>query len=360
MEIQYAPDPRAMPLVTHPSRKFGPVSQQTYIDRTSPPDDPTNPAISYNNFGATTIWNVEAQAWEPQAGAAFELGVEAMDDVAMDYFEEYSVGSIASLDKGAGWNGNNGVAESCSIVSRTGPDGRTFKALSISTGQFGRKMPWGDDWNKLRLAVCWRLNGSATFTTVSTPALVGICSGTTNMGNSGTTDNFIGQHWGSAASENITYSAGTSGAGRAGYYNMGTGFRFASRRGTTTTIIAAGGSGHHIPAGAGYMGFLVIGIQRPVFETDSTSITYTKFEISTDLASVEFSRQKNCLRRLMQDTPSSGTSATPAETGIVGASVASNAAAFDQSTGQLDTVNITWPQSDETLEINGFAVRKIS
>jgi len=280
-----------------------------------------------------------------------------VDDLAVDYFDAYPAGALASLTGGAGWV-NNGVLTGGTIVSRTGADGRTFKALQISNGQFGRRMPWGNKWNKLKLAIAWRLNGGASFNTTATDALLGICSGTVNMGGSALTDNFIGLRWGSGAGDGITFTAGTL----INFYNMSTAFRIVTRRAAVTTAIGSGGSGHRLPATEGYHGLMVYNVWRPVFLNAASSVTYTHMEVSNDAAEVELMHQQNAVMRIMEDTNNTATTVTATESAIVGTSAGSIGSAFDESTGILDTVNVSWPftVANALLEINAIAIRKIS
>lgn len=280
-----------------------------------------------------------------------------VDDVASDYFDGYSLGAVASLDRGSGW-ANNGVVSGGTIVARTAVDGRPFKALQISNGQFGRRMPWGNKWSKLKLAIAWRLNGGASFNTTATDALLGICSGTTNMAGSALCDNFVGLRWGSGVGDGINFTAGTL----INFYDMSTAFRIVTRRAAISTAIGSGGSGHRLPATEGYHGMMVYNVWRPVYLNAAASVSYIHMEISNDAAAVELSRQQNSVMRLMEDTNSAGGSATSAETGIVGSSAGTVASNFDESTGILDTVNVFWPftVANALLEISAFAIRKIS
>lgn len=279
-----------------------------------------------------------------------------VDDECVEFFDDYSAGAITTLNKGIGWGASNGVVSGGTIVNRTAPDGRIFKALSLSAGQFGRTMPWGDQWNRLKFVVAWRLNGGVTLTTGATDSLLGICSGTTNMAGSATTDNFVGLRWGSGGADNITFTAGTL----INYFDMSTAYRFVTRRGTTTTAIATGGSGHRLPATEGYMGLIVGNVWRPVFANDAASVTYSLFEMSCDTTVVEFSRQKNSIRRLLQDLNSAVGTASQSETALLGSSSGTNTVAFDQSTGKLNTFNLTWAFNTAGLEICGYGVRKLA
>ena len=310
---------------------------------TAAPDDYENFRINYEDF---------ASGLASQFATDFPSELETRDDQALDYFEDYSVGAVSSLTEGFGW-ANDGVISGGTIVSRTHQDGRTMKCLSLLNGQLGRRMPWGDKWNKLRIIVGWRINASATFQTVNTQ-FVGVCSGTTNMVSSATTDNAIGWRWGSASGENITFTAGT----RVSYFNMGTAFRFMSRRGTTNTIIASGGSGHAIPAVEGYIGVALLRIARPVFANNSSSVTYSLLEGSTQASGIELYRPKNAIRHMLSDdSGASSLSTQDTESGVMLSG--STTVSFDQSTGVLDTLNITWPETTNPLELCCIGVRKL-
>lgn len=269
--------------------------------------------------------------------------------LAMEYFDDYSVGIINTFDQGWGWE-NDGVGVGTpSIVSRTHVDGRAEQRLNVGqSDQYGRRMPWGGKWNRLKIVLLLRINGSANLTTVN--SYFGICSGTTNMVSSATTDNYIGLRTGDGTG-GATYVVGTASE----YFNMPT-FRFVSRRGTTTTDIAAGGSGHHITANEGFLTPLVYEVSRPVF-SGAGSVTYTHKEVSVPSTLVEFSRAKDAVKFLLDDIAGATTGLSQADTAIVG-SAGSISGAFDESTGVLDTVNFAWSEFDG-LEIAAFGVRKI-
>lgn len=281
---------------------------------------------------------------------ALPLEFTSLDGAVFEFFDEYALGAISTLDKGLGWT-SNGVVSGGTIVSRTMADGRVHRRLSISNGQYGRTLPWGGFWNRLKICVLWRLNHNTTINPVE--GYVGVCSGTTNMVASGTTNNFIGLRWGDGASS-LTYSAGTKNPN----FNMGTSFRFYSRRGTTSTFIASGSSGHFVSGGEGYLSGIVYEVSRPLFATDGSSVTYTHGERSTDSTSIEFSRSKDSIRRIADEV--SGTLASSeADIYVLGSAFqAGTSGAFDQSTGVLDTVNISWSHAPG-LELAAIAVRKV-
>jgi len=271
------------------------------------------------------------------------------DGQVMEIFDDYTVGAISAFNKGTGWL-NDGVGSGCSIVSRTHVDGRTQKRLEISAGQYGRKLPWADKWHRLKIILLWRLNHTATINPVD--GYVGVCSGTTNMVASATTDNFIGVRWGDGASA-LTFTAGT----KINYFDMGVSFRFHSRRGTTSTLIGAGGSGHSISADEGYLSGIIFEVGRPPFATDASSVLYSVKELSPAPGQVEFSRSKDLIRGLLSSHSTSLSSQSELEQAAVG-QLGSNSVSFNQSTGALDTVNFSWPHVPG-LEIAGLGVRKV-
>ena len=272
-----------------------------------------------------------------------------LQGVAMEYFDDYSVGSISTADQGWGWE-DDGVIESGAISTHTHADGRTFQHLQLNNGQYGRRMPWGAKWNRIRIVVLWRVNATATINPVN--GYVGVCSGTTNMVGSSSTDNFIGARWGDGASS-LTFATGTV----MDKFNMTVAFRFYSRRGTTSTFIAAGGSGHYVSSTEGWYSGISYEVSRPVFASAATSVTYTHKEVTPDATFVEYSRSKDALNQLLQDDSAATSTKTSAEDAIF--SVAgTGTGSFDESTGVLDTVNISWPQPDG-LQLVALGVRKI-
>src|SRR5262245_40447185 len=142
---------------------------------TDPPDDYENFGILYEDFLAGI-----------PTGSSSSVSSELTfkDGLALEFFEDYATGAITSFDKGYGWSGN-GVGSGTTIVTRTG-FGNTNpaqKRLGIISGGYARKFAWGDSWNRIQIAVLWRLNSvAATFG--PSGFYFGICSGTANPANS--------------------------------------------------------------------------------------------------------------------------------------------------------------------------------
>lgn len=274
------------------------------------------------------------------------------DGWAVEFFEDYSVGANPTLDKGVGWDGS-GAGSGLSIVSKSIYTGKAENRLQISNGQYGRKLFWGDSWNRMQIGVMLRINGLATFTA---DGYVGLCSGTANMVASATTNNFVGIRWSTQASGWV-FTAGT----KVNYYNQSTSTRWSTRRVTTTTDqgSGAGSDGRSFSATEGYRSMLFLEISRPVFATDATSVVYTVGMRSTNSVQVEMSLSKRSFVDILLDTVGSTVASTATGSTILGASSVTHTFAFDQSTGKLDTFNISWPNATQTMEITAIALRKV-
>ncbi len=278
--------------------------------------------------------------------------VSMADGLCSDSFENYPLGAIASLDQGSGW-GASGVVSGGTIVSRTTPQGTSQKSLSIIAGQLGRKFGWGDSWNRIQIFVAWRINHAATFTS---DGYFGVCSGTTNMVASATTDNFIGMKWEDTLPGGSVYTAGT----KAPYFRHTSGFYHASRRGVVTTNIAYGYTAGATTAEAGYYSFAHYDISRAVFANDAASVAYNKGWITEQTDMVETAKTKSGLLAFLTADVSLNVAASLSFAGVTAPSsgLTSNSGNFDQSTGKLDTLNISWPHA-HGLEIAALAVRKV-
>lgn len=294
-----------------------------------------------------TAKNLKAQVVPTAVAVPSEDSIQ--DGQVMEIFDDYAVGAISTFNKGTGWL-NDGVGSGCSIVNRTHVDGRTQNRLQLSAGQYGRKLPWRDKWHRLKIILLWRLNHGVTINPVD--GYVGVCSGTTNMVASATTDNFTGLRWGDGASA-LTFTAGT----KINYFSMGVSFRFHTRRGTTSTSVGAGGSGHTLSADEGYLSPIIFEVGRPVFATNASSVLYSVKELSPSNLQVEFSRSKDLIKGLLSSHAQSLASQSELEAAAVG-QLGSTSGSFDQSTGALDTVNFSWPHAPG-LEIAALGVRKV-
>lgn len=295
---------------------------------------------------------VTALQLQTYVNSAFPLEFSAFDDGAVEYFDDYALGAITTFDKGQGW-GANGVGTGCTIVNKTMADGRTQNRLSMNAGTYGRLMPWGALWNRIKICLVLRINHGVTF--ANTNGYIGVCTGTTNMSDSATTTNFAGIRWGDGTGTS-TFTAGLL----INYFDVPT-FRAVTRRVNTTTDRGGLSSGHAISANEGYLSAVLMEMSRPVFANDAASVNYSIAQCGTISTgdTQAFSRTKEVARRVALGSVTTTLATDPNDTLLVGsAGVTATPFAFDQSTGVLNTINFYWPQA-LPLEIAGFALRKV-
>jgi hypothetical protein len=280
------------------------------------------------------------------------------DGLALEFFEDYAVGARTSFDKGYGW-GANGVGSGTSIVQRTG-FGNTSpaqKRLVINSGQYGRQFAWGDSWNRIQIAVLWRLNSAVTFN--NSAFYFGVNSGTAAMAADAGTLNFIGMRGPNNGVGDATFNAGT----RVNFFDINPSVRFVTKRGASPTDLGSGSgsNGRHVSATEGFLSLFLIEISRPTFATDGTSVTYSLGRQMTNLTQVEMSLSKHTLVEVLEgqdfgSTLASGSGLAQIASGGLAGVVAS--VSFDQSTGKLDTFNFTWDKAFD-CEIAALGARKL-
>lgn len=280
------------------------------------------------------------------------------DHLAIEFFEDYSIGSISAFDKGYGWNGN-GVGSGCSIVSRTpfGNGNLTQRRLSISSGQYGRKFAWGDSWNRIQIAILWRINHTATFD--NSAFYFGLCSGTSNMAGSALCDNFIGMRGPNNGVGDVTFTNGT----RMDFFDINPNTRFVTRRGAgpdSDQGSGAGSNGRHVAATEGWLSLFLIEYSRPTFATDGIPVTYNLGRQTSNATQVEMSLGKGNLLDLFGDTITGSMAGGPLITQVGSGGLAGVTAsfAFDQSTGKLDAFNFVWDKAFG-CEIAALGARKL-
>jgi len=322
---------------------------------------------------------VTASLVSSTASFASELFRKYNKGWAWDDFESYPMGTITSLNGGFGWTSVGVCSTGSSIITRSFDRGQNIgKCLALSNGaQFGRRLPFGDAWNRLIIGVMMRVNNTASQMTVD--GKIGICSGTTNMVASATCDNFFGWQWGDngASPNTATWSSGSFASGSAtnpsgsGNYNINPAPRFCTKRGTTVTDrgSGAGTAGNKLAAstlvgnqGLGFYSLLMIEMARVLYVNDSASVNYNQSFRMSDTGSVEYSMAKSQILDAVGDNPT-GATLGGFSVGIINPSGAGGVTqmtqfAFEQSNGKLDTFNFSW-QHSSSLELAAFAVRKI-
>lgn len=274
------------------------------------------------------------------------------DCACFDSFEQYAAGSVVGTNGGLGFS-TPWAASNATIVSRTNRDGTTEKRCAISQGYLARRMPWGSNWNAIEIVFTGRINnpGVATFGTVGSDGgrgyYVGVCSGTANTAYSLTCANFVG-HSGKQAALWF-WAAGT----QTNVFSHVPGRQPTWRVGNVDTTVADFGSSFPtFSVDEGFHSIYTLRLERSAFVGNNPA-TYTfylgnglttpaEFDWPKQTLMESFARRSNMAENLPGGlAPQTGTMLGVTET-----------------TGQLDTLNITWPWSDP-LEIASVLVRRI-
>ncbi len=305
------------------------------------PDGIAGPAGDPGDVGDTGATGATGAAGSSTASLFSEV-LGTGDGIAIDYFEDYTVSQSSGFNAGRGWSGNWVTSGTATIVSRSGLNSITQKRLSLTSGQIGRTFKWGGKWNRVTLGILARINDSANINTVNYYA--GVCSGTTNMVGSGSTDNFIGLTGAAGGTINWTHTAGTQ-----HNYFLASAGNGVSRRGTTDTARGAAAGQVTIPATEASLHFFLVDIMRAPF-TGASSVTYTQIVKVPTATHREYPHLRDDFRNMMM---------YPADyTTVLGAST-SVAAVFDESTGVLDTFNFYW-NCASPIEIAAVLCRKFN
>jgi len=122
-----------------------------------PPGEDGAPGVNGSNGT-----NGQDGAQGPQ-GDSFIFGFFGYDGWSVETFDEYADGPISVTDQGLQWDGD-GVVTGGEIVSLAGyGNGTTRKFLRLSggSGLYRRKFGFGNSWQRLRIAVLWRINSVA-------------------------------------------------------------------------------------------------------------------------------------------------------------------------------------------------------
>lgn len=102
----------------------------------------------------------------------------------------------------------------------------------------------------------------------------------------------------------------------------------------------------------------VMEIGRPTYLNAASSITYTFGRHCSDDTQVEMSLAKTVLLDVLRDPSSTTVGSGTGVSAITGGANNTTPYAFDESTGELDTVNISWVEAFG-LEIAAIGVRKV-
>lgn len=322
------PGAQGFPGLEGPAGSTGP---QGYAGQTGP-TGPQGVTGATGPNGAAATFNTEETLW---------------DSAAYEGWEEYADGqAVAGLNKGIGfttpWAGSGGT-----IVTRTNADGTTEKRLQLTGGWIARRMPWGSNWNAVDFMITGRIDranhtpfGSAWDSGGATSWAIGACSGETHGVSDPLCLNFYGA--GGASAAEWSYFAGTQN----NYWRHLASRNPLGKRLTTVTITpAAGSSAPHLSAEEGRKSLIYLRIYRGPFVGNGTAsyATYLggltgEFDFPKQAIVEGFCRRFNFGEN----------SAQVQEIG---------AQNWDESTGQLDTLNFAWPFAP--LEISSIAIRRV-
>jgi len=96
-------------------------------------------------------------------GDSFIYGFFGYDGWSIEHFDDYDDGPITTPDQGLQWNGD-GVITNGEVVSLDSyGNGTTRKFLRLSgPGHYRRKLGFGNNWNRIRIAILWRIKSDQT------------------------------------------------------------------------------------------------------------------------------------------------------------------------------------------------------
>jgi len=255
--------------------------------------------------------------------------VSYADSIAKDYFGGESLGPIAALSGGTGWDGI-GFAEGATVVSRPRIGQSTENRIELINGQIGRKFAWGSDWNRLIISIALRINAVANFTG---NYHFGVCSGVDNMPGDATTDNFVGLAGATSGTVNWTRTLGT----KFNHYVNAAGI-MATRRGTTTTARDTTGNGLRICEDE--RNTLII---QTILSRNNKGAGYIIADAKCDATTAGYHSAK-------QSVQFTSLRSDPPPTNLLALTDTCPTFNFDESTGALDTLHFSW-QSATPVEI---------
>jgi hypothetical protein len=209
----------------------------------------------------------------------------------------------------------------------------TDRRLRLYTEDFARKMGIGTAWTKIRIGL--RLSLQATSTANSSLFAFGVCQGDTNTFKSGTTTDFIGAILGTTASQNYAYTAGPPA------FITGTSLAAINRIGNTNTIVNTSSSNVVIStAPATIRSILITDIEKNFTnnKVSSWGSTSTTVALDATLATLMTFMESDTL------------------TGL--AALTTNNIPYSGS-GLWDTVNVSWNNSIQPVEISDVIVTRI-
>lgn len=270
--------------------------------------------------------------------------VTGWDCAGFDSWEQYADGSnLVDQNGGLGfitpWGGANAT-----VVSRTNSDGSTEKRLAISSGFVARRFPWGRYWNRVDLVfTAWVNRPSFTSFGDLSGYYVGANSGVSIPPNSNFCVNFYGIRGANATVFSYTpntqvnsfvHTSGRSHLGKEGAI--------------ATTVASSGSSFPSFSAVEGRRSIYTLTIERNPF---FGNMLYT-MQLANGVQGSEYDYPKQTVME------SYAKRVNYAENLPGGPTAETSSQLWDESTGPLDSLVITWPWI-EPIEISALSVRRV-
>lgn len=207
------------------------------------------------------------------------------------------------------------------------------RRLRLYNEDFARKLGIGTSWTKIRIGI--RISVQATSQVNSTAFTFGVCQGDTNTFKSGSTTDFIGAIFGGSVTANFTYLAGPPATLQTTLLSG------IARIGSTNTIVTATNQTISISATpATVRSILLVDIEKNF--TNNKILTW-----APNQNNAQFDQPIGTLMNFME-----------ADT-LTGMSVGATANIPYSGAGLWDTLNISWNNAIQPLEISDVIVTRI-
>lgn len=207
--------------------------------------------------------------------------------------------------------------------------------MLLGNEQFGRTMALGIAWSKLRIGI--RLSVQASGAVNASGLVMGVCQGLTNMYKSATTTDFVGGHFGNTVDNtNYQYAAGPPG------YIFSNAVLALKRVGNVNTTNTTTSASMYISATpASVRTIWMVDIQR-----GSPNYLVQSF-VPTSVAFAQTDASFGTFMVAMETEPA------PSVQGQILTSIAYSGA------GLMDTVNISWNNNIQPVEISDICVARL-
>lgn len=276
--------------------------------------------------------------------------VTGWDCACFDSWEQYAdganlVGQAGGLGFITPWGGSNAT-----VVTRTNSDGSTEKRLAISNGFIARRYPWGRNWNRVDLTFTAWVNRPA-FTNFGTNQsvggvgyFVGSNSGITIPPNSNACLNFYGllgaqpTMWFYTPNTQVNAFVHTVGRTHTG-----------KRLAVTTSVATVGSSFPALSAVEGRRSIFTLTLERVAFGFPNMlySLRHANGVQGSEYDYPKQTVMESYAKRVNYDDNMPG-----------GPAAETSSQLWDESTGALDSLVITWPWV-EPIEISAISVRRV-